>query len=209
MLYMKVLLINGSPHQNGCVFTALSEISETLAAENVQSEIFWIGNQPLRGCIGCFQCRAEGANGCVFADDVYNNLVEKLQQADGVIVGAPVYYAGPPGQLCCLLDRVCFSAAKYLKHKPAACVVNCRRGGASSAFDRINKYFTILQMPVVSSQYWNSTHGFTPEDVKKDLEGLQTMRTLARNMAHLLQSKAASALPLPEQEEPVTTNFIS
>ena len=209
MLYMKVLLINGSPHQNGCVFTALSEISETLAAENVQSEIFWIGNQPLRGCIGCFQCRAEGANGCVFADDVYNNLVEKLQQADGVIVGAPVYYAGPPGQLCCLLDRVCFSAAKYLKHKPAACVVNCRRGGASSAFDRLNKYFTILQMPVVSSQYWNSTHGFTPEDVKKDLEGLQTMRTLARNMAHLLQSKAASALPLPEQEEPVMTNFIS
>ena len=209
MLYMKVLLINGSPHQNGCVFTALSEISETLAAENVQSEIFWIGNQPLRGCIGCFQCRAEGANGCVFADDVYNNLVEKLQQADGVIVGAPVYYAGPPGQLCCLLDRVCFSAAKYLKHKPAACVVNCRRGGASSAFDRLNKYFTILQMPVGSSQYWNSTHGFTPEDVKKDLEGLQTMRTLARNMAHLLQSKAASALPPPEQEEPVMTNFIS
>ena len=209
MLYMKVLLINGSPHQNGCVFTALSEISETLAAENVQSEIFWIGNQPLRGCIGCFQCRAEGANGCVFADDVYNNLVEKLQQTDGIIVGAPVYYAGPPGQLCCLLDRVCFSAARYLKHKPAACVVNCRRGGASSAFDRLNKYFTILQMPVVSSQYWNSTHGFTPEDVKKDLEGLQTMRTLARNMAHLLQSKAASALPLPGQEEPVMTNFIS
>ena len=206
---MNVLLINGSPHADGCVFTALSEISATLAAENVQSEIFWIGNQPLRGCIGCFQCRADGANGCVFTDDIYNNLTDKLKTADGIIVGSPVYYAGPPGQLCSLLDRVCFSAGKYLKHKPAACVVNCRRGGASSTFDRLNKYFTILQMPVVSSQYWNSTHGFTPDDVKKDLEGLQTMRTLARNMAYLLKNTQKAALPLPETETPIMTNFIS
>lgn len=206
---MNVLLINGSPHQNGCVFTALSEISSTLAAENVQSEIFWIGNQPVRGCIGCCQCRADGANGCLFADALYKELVEKLQNSDAVIIGSPVYYAGPPGQLCAILDRVFFSAAKFLKHKPAACVVNCRRGGASSTFDRLNKYFTISQMPVVSSQYWNSTHGFTPEDVKKDLEGLQTMRTLARNMAHLLKSNAAASLDLPGQEAPVATNFIS
>ena len=206
---MNVLLINGSPHPDGCVFTALTEISTTLAHENIQSEIFWIGNQPLRGCIGCFQCRADDADGCVFTDDIYNNLINKLKTADGIIIGSPVYYAGPPGQLCCILDRVCFSAAKYLKHKPAAAVVNCRRGGASSTFDRLNKYFTILQMPVVSSQYWNSTHGFTPDDVKKDLEGLQTMRTLARNMAYLLKSNCKAALPLPEAEEPVMTNFIS
>ena len=207
--FMKVLLINGSPHPDGCVFTALSEIAATLKTEYVDSEIFWIGNQPLRGCIGCFQCRAEGADGCVFTDDIYCKLVKKLQSSDAVIIGSPVYYAGPPGQLCSLLDRVCFSAGKYLKHKPAACVVNCRRGGASSTFDRLNKYFTILQMPVVSSQYWNSTHGFTPEDVKRDLEGLQTMRTLARNMAHLLKSNAIADLPLPEKEDPVMTNFIS
>ena len=205
---MKVLLINGSPHKDGCVFTALSEIAGTLAQESIDSEIFWIGNKPVQGCIACWQCRNENAQGCVFKDELYNALVEQMQSADAVIIGAPVYYAGPPGALCAILDRVCFSAAKWFKHKPAACVVNCRRGGASSTFDRLNKYFTILQMPVVSSQYWNSTHGFTPEDVRKDLEGLQTMRTLARNMAHLLKSYQKADLPLAAPEEPVMTNFI-
>ena len=205
---MKVLLLNGSPHQNGCVFTALSEIAVTLEKENVASEIFWIGNKPIQGCIACWKCREENADGCVFKDELYLDLAEKMRSADALIVGAPVYYAGPPGSLCSILDRVCFSAAKYFRHKPAACVVNCRRGGASSTFDRLNKYFTILQMPVVSSQYWNSTHGFTPEDVKQDLEGLQTMRTLARNMAHLLKCCEKSQLPLPEAEAPVMTNFI-
>ena len=205
---MKVLLVNGSPHKEGCVYTALDEIAQTLAADGVESEIFWIGNKPVQGCAACFKCREEGADGCVFKDELYLNFVEKMQTADGVIIGSPVYYAGPAGALCAILDRVCFSAAKYFRTKPAACVVNCRRGGASAAFDRLNKYFTILQMPVVSSQYWNSTHGFTVEDVKQDLEGLQTMRTLARNMAYLLKCKAQANLSVPQAEEPVMTNFI-
>ena len=132
-----------------------------------------------------------------------------MKESDAIIIGAPVYYAAPPGSLCAILDRVCFSAGEYFKRKPAACVVNCRRGGASAAFDRLNKYFTILEMPVISSQYWNSTHGFTPDEVRKDSEGLQTMRTLARNMAHYLKSMEKSALPLPMQEERISTNFIS
>ena len=206
---MKILMLNGSPNKGGNTAHALGVMEEIFRAEGAEVEIVQVGSSAVRGCIGCFKCREDGANGCIFADDLYNALLEKLQHANGIIVGSPVYYAGPPGQLCSILDRVCFSAAKYLKHKPGACVVNCRRGGASSTFDRLNKYFTILQMPVVSSQYWNSTHGFTPEDVKKDLEGLQTMRTLARNMAHLLKSNAAAALAMPEQEVPVMTNFIS
>ena len=205
---MKVLLVNGSPHANGCVFTSLSEIAVTLNEEGIENEIFWIGNKAVQGCIACFECR-NGHCHCVFQDELYKNFIEKLKKADAVIIGAPVYYAGPPGSLCAILDRVCFSASEVLKRKPAACVVNCRRGGASAAFDRINKYFTILEMPVISSQYWNSTHGFTPDEVRKDLEGLQTMRTLARNMAYHLKSIEQSALPLPIQEERVSTNFIS
>lgn len=204
---MKVLLVNGSPHADGCVFTSLSEIAAALKTEGVESEIFWIGNRAVQGCIACFECR-NGNGSCIFQDELYRNLTLKLKESDGIIIGAPVYYAGPPGSLCAILDRVCFSASELLKQKPAACVVNCRRGGASAAFDRLNKYFTILEMPVISSQYWNSTHGFTPEDVRKDLEGLQTMRTLARNMAYYLKSIKQAALPLPVQEERVSTNFI-
>ena len=205
---MKVLLVNGSPHAYGCVYTSLSEIAETLKTEGVDSEIFWIGNRAVQGCIACFECR-NGHEHCVFQDDLYLNFTSKMKEADAIIIGAPVYYAGPPGSLCAILDRVCFSAGEYFKHKPAASVVNCRRGGASAAFDRLNKYFTILEMPVISSQYWNSTHGFTPDEVRKDPEGLQTMRTLARNMAHYLKSMEKSALPLPMQEERISTNFIS
>jgi multimeric flavodoxin WrbA len=155
------------------------------------------------------QCRKEGASGCIFKDELYNNFVEKMQTADGVIIGSPVYYAGPAGSLCAILDRVCFSAAKYFRHKPAACMVNCRRGGASAAFDRLNKYFSLLQMPIATSSYWNSTHGTNPQEVVRDLEGMQVIRTLARNMAYLLKSKAESGVQLPEQEEKVSTNFIS
>ncbi len=205
---MKVLLVNGSPHAYGCVYTSLTEIAETLKTEDVDSEIFWIGNRAVQGCIACFECR-NGHEHCVFQDDLYLNFTSKMKEADAIIIGAPVYYAGPPGSLCAILDRVCFSAGEYFKRKPAACVVNCRRGGASAAFDRLNKYFTILEMPVISSQYWNSTHGFTPDEVRKDSEGLQTMRTLARNMAHYLKSMEKSALPLPMQEERISTNFIS
>lgn len=206
---MKVLLVNGSPHANGAVFTALTEVAQALKKNEVDSEIFWIGNGPVQGCIGCWKCKKEGEAGCVFKDKLYTEFVEKIKFADALIVGSPVYYAGPTGSLCAILDRVCFSATDYFLHKPAACVVNCRRGGASAAFDRLNKYFTILQMPVVSSQYWNSTHGFTPDDVRQDLEGLQTMRTLANNMAHLLKSNQKANLSPCEQEPWIRTNFIS
>ena len=132
-----------------------------------------------------------------------------MKACDGLVIGAPVYYAGPPGSLCAILDRVFFSATDLFRRKPAACVVNCRRGGASAAFDRLNKYFTICEMPVVSSQYWNSTHGFTPDEVRQDLEGMQTMRTLGRNMAHLLKCREKAGIPFPPAEPWVATNFIS
>ncbi len=204
---MKVLLLNGSPHEKGCVFTALSEVARTLAECEIESEFFWIGNQPVSGCVACGYCRQEGNDGCAFKGAIYTALVEKVKECDALIVGSPVYYAGPNGTLCALLDRLFYSAGKYLAQKPAACVVNCRRGGASATFDRLNKYFTINQMPVVSSQYWNSTHGFTPEDVKRDIEGMQTMRTLARNMAYLLKSAQKSGEPLPEREPWTPTHF--
>lgn len=190
------------------MFTALSEIAETLKKEAIESEIFHIGTKPIQGCAACFACHKEGAEGCVFRDELYLGFVERIKKCDAIVIGAPVYYAGPPGALCAILDRVFFSASRYLVHKPAACVVNCRRGGASAAFDRLNKYFTILQMPVVSSQYWNSTHGHNPNEIVQDLEGMQTMRTLARNMAHMLKSAERSGIPVPENEDIVLTNFI-
>mgnify|MGYP005891792795 FL=1 len=206
---MKVLLVNGSPHRDGCTFTSLSEVAGALNKNGVESEIFWIGNRAVQGCIGCWKCHEEGADGCVFREKLYTDFVTKMKESDALIIGAPVYYAGPPGALCAILDRVFFSASEYFQYKPAACVVNCRRGGASATFDRLNKYFTILQMPVVSSQYWNSTHGLTPDEVRRDLEGLQTMRTLGNNMAYLLKSMAQSNLPRPPQEPWIATNFIS
>jgi multimeric flavodoxin WrbA len=203
---MKVLLINGSPHKEGCVFTALSEVAGELNKDGIDTEIFHIGTEPVRGCIACRQCMKLGK--CVF-DDVANEIGELMLAADGVIIGSPVYYAGANGALCALLDRAFFSAAKGgFAGKPAAAVVSCRRGGAGSAFDRLNKYFTINGMPVVSSQYWNAVHGSNPEQVRQDLEGLQIMRTLGRNMAWLLRSIEAGALPLPEREPQLFTNFI-
>ena len=204
---MKVLLVNGSPHEKGCVFTALSEIAGTLKAEGVDSAILQVGSKPVQGCAACFGCR-NGHDGCVFQDELYRSFVEELKKCDGIIIGSPVYYAGPSGTLCALLDRIFFSCSALLSRKPAACVVNCRRGGASAAFDRLNKYFTLLQMPVISSQYWNSTHGTTPDEVRKDLEGMQTMRVLARNMAHYLKTRETAPLPFPEMEERAATNFI-
>ena len=203
---MKVLLLNGSPHENGCIFTSLSEISATLQAEGIESEILWIGTKPVQGCTACGKCKS--GSGCVFKDELYSAFTEKMQSSDAIIIGSPVYYAGAPGSLCAILDRTFYSAAGLFRHKPAACVVNCRRGGASSTFDRLNKYFTLLQMPIVSSQYWNSTHGSKPEDVKQDLEGLQTMRTLARNMAYMLKTMKDSTVPRPEPEPHVVTSFI-
>ena len=204
---MNVLLINGSPNKEGCTFTALSEVAAQLQKNGVDSHILQLGKKAVQGCVACYTCRQEPGR-CVFKDDLYNEALEQVQKADGIIVGSPVYYAGPNGSLCALLDRLFFSGAKHLTGKPAAAVVSCRRGGATATFDRLNKYFTISQMPVVTSQYWNMVHGMTPEDVRQDLEGLQTMRTLANNMAWMLKTVQASPLPAPEREEWVRTNFI-
>jgi len=205
---MKVLLINGSPRKEGCTFTALTEVAGALVKNGIESEMFHIGTKPMQGCIACMKCH-NGLGRCVFHDEVYDALLPELDACDGIVVGSPVYYAGPNGSLCALLDRLFFSLSGKLIGKPAAAVVSCRRGGASATFDRLNKYFTINQMPVVASQYWNSVHGHTPDEVRKDAEGLQTMRTLGNNMAWLLKSIAEGKISRPEQEARVVTNFIS
>lgn len=205
---MKVLLINGSPHDKGCTFTALSEVAGALKNNGVASSLFHIGTKPIYGCTACGGCRTTGK--CVFTDDGVNQCAALAKEYDAFIVGSPVYYAGPNGALCAFLDRMFYSAGPtgIFAHKPAACVLSCRRGGASAAFDRLNKYFTISQMPVVSSQYWNAVHGKTPQEVKQDLEGLQIMRTLGNNMAWLLKSIKNGNTPVPEGEERISTNFI-
>ena len=207
---MKVLLINGSPNEKGCTFTALSEAAETLNKEGIETEIFWIGKKAIQCCIACCKCFELGR--CVFDNDGVNKIASRLDEFDGFIFGSPVYYAAPAGGICAFLDRLFFSCNKSkLFNKPGACVVSCRRGGASAAFDRLNKYFTISNMPIVSSQYWNQVHGFTPDDVRQDLEGMQTMRTLGKNMAWLLKSIEAgrkAGIKAPELEEIQFTNFI-
>lgn len=204
---MKVLLINGSARPNGCTFTALSEVANTLKSENIETRIFHIGNREIHGCIACGKC--VDTKKCIFTDDRVNECIDLARDADGIVVGSPVYYAGPNGVLCSFLDRMFFLKHGLYAYKPAAAVVSCRRGGASATFDRLNKYFTISSMPVVSSQYWNSVHGNTPDEVRQDLEGLQVMRTLGRNMAWLLKSIKIAGLPLPiSNEPPARTNFI-
>lgn len=204
---MKVLLINGSPNAKGCTYTALCEVAKELEKENIETEIFQVGNKAVRGCIGCGKC---SNNKCVFDDDTLNAGLEKAKDCDGFIFGSPVHYAAASGALTSFLDRA-FCAGNFWAYKPGAAVVSCRRGGAASTFDQINKYFTIANMPVVSSQYWNMVHGNNPEEVKQDLEGMQTMRTLGKNMAWLLKSIEAgkkSGIKLPEKEAFVRTNFI-
>jgi len=181
------------------------EVAFALEASDIKTELFHIGKEPQRGCIGCMKCRE--IKKCVFDDDLCNELAERIKAADGVVVGSPVYFSGPNGALCALLDRVFYSNRDDFKHKPAACVVSCRRGGASAAFDRLNKYFTISQMHVVSSQYWNAVHGFTPDDVRRDLEGLQVMRTLGYNMAWLLKCIKSGCPPPEPEKERFRTNF--
>ena len=206
---MKVLLLNGSPHAKGCTFTALSEVAKELETQGIQTEILQIGTQPVRGCIGCRRCRTTGH--CIFDDDIVNLVIDKAAEADGFIVGSPVYYASANGALIALLDRIFYAGSKNFVYKPAAAVVSARRAGTTASFDELNKYFTISQMPVVSSQYWNMVHGNTPDEVRQDLEGLQIMRTLGRNMAWLLRCIEAGKkanVSLPEAEPRVATNFI-
>lgn len=204
----KVLLINGSPNEYGCTYTALKEIADTLAGDGIDWEILYFGKKPMAGCIACGKCSVSGR--CVF-DDKVNEVLEKLDEYDGIVVGSPVYYAGPSGQLCAFLDRLFYCSKGRMAGKLAASVVSCRRGGASAAFDRLNKYFGISNMHIVGSQYWNQVHGFTPDDVKKDKEGLQTMRTLARNMAWLLKNMEAgrtAGVDFPQYEKRISTHFI-
>ncbi len=205
---MKVLLINGSPHQHGCTYTALSEIATSLNTENIETEIFWVGNKPISGCLGCKGCSKSGK--CII-DDSVNTFLEKAREADGFIFGSPVHYAGASGMITSFMDRAFYHKAGLYQGKPAAAIASCRRGGASATFDQLNKYFTICSMPVVSSQYWNMVHGNTPDEVKQDLEGLQTMHTLGRNMAWILKCIEAgkcSGIDFPTHEEKIATNFI-
>ncbi|MDR3210178.1 MAG: flavodoxin family protein [Oscillospiraceae bacterium] len=203
---MKVFLLNGSPHPEGCTFTALSEVAAVLSRNGAETEIYQLGTSPVRGCVACHRCHSIGK--CAFGDDAANEIIEKIKAADGVVLGSPVYYAGPNGALCAVLDRVFFAAARDFAYKPGAAVVSCRRGGASASFDRLNKYFTISHMPVVPSQYWNAVHGATPDDVRRDKEGLQIMRALGANMAWLLKSIAAGEGPIRLDERREMTSFI-
>ena len=205
---MKVLLLNGSPHPKGCTYTALMEIAKTLEKHNIAWEPVQIGSQVVPGCLGCGKCK--GGNPCII-DDGVNALAARLEEFSGMVIGSPIYYAGPSGQCTAFLDRLFYSASSKLKGKPGAAIVSCRRGGASAGYDRLNKYFGISSMPIVTSQYWNQVHGNTPEEVLKDEEGMQTMRTLGENMAWLLKCIAAgkaAGVPDPEDEPKVRTNFI-
>ncbi len=205
---MKVILINGSPREKGCTYTALSEIESTLIKNGIETEIFQLGNKPIQGCIGCGSCKKTGQ---CFNTDKVAEFLEKAESANGFIFGSPVHYAAASGSLTSFMDRAFYSGGNKLEGKPAAAIVSCRRGGASSTFDQLNKYFTINCMPIVASQYWNQVHGNTPEEVKQDEEGLQTMRTLANNMAWLLKCIEAGkekGITFPERETVIRTNFI-
>lgn len=210
---MKVLLVNGSPHREGCTYTALCEVAGALNKEGIETEIFWIGNKPIGGCIACKRCRETGK--CVF-DDVVNQFREKAYDADGFVFGSPVHYAAASGNMTAFMDRLFYSALgkngnKAFYMKPAAAVISARRAGTSAAFDQLNKYFTIQEMPVVSSRYWNMVHGTNAKQVRQDAEGLYTMRVLGRNMTYMLKCQEAArkaGILLPKREEPVFTNFI-
>ena len=209
---MKVLLINGSANKNGCTNRALQEVAKTLKEEGIDSEIFQIGAKPIKDCIGCMQCaKTLKNNTCVFNDDVVNEVIAKAKDCDGFVFGTPVYYAHPSGRILSLLDRVFYAGSRVFRHKPAFAVASARRAGTTASLDVLNKYFTIAQMPVVSSSYWNMVHGNAPEQVEQDLEGLQTMRNGARNLAWLIKCIDAgkkNGIDIPQNESGVRTNFI-
>ncbi len=204
---MNVILINGSPRANGCTYTGLSIIKEQLAENGIDSTIYQVGNKPVIGCTACLACKKTGK--CIHNDDLVNTVAEAMKDADGIIIGSAVHYASATGAVTSFLDRLFYSIPKeYLRLKFGACIVSCRRGGASATFDQLNKYFTISQMPVVSSSYWNQIHGNTPEEVYKDEEGVRTLRTLANNMAYLIKCKHASNIQMPQPLTGPMTNFI-
>lgn len=210
---MKVLLFNGSPHNQGCTFTALTEIANTLNEEGVESEIFHVGNDAIKSCMACRACANLGK--CVVNDRV-NEFVELMGKCDGLIIGSPVHYASSSGATVAFLDRAFFSASMsgrrdIFEHKPGSSIASARRAGTTATLDQLNKYFTISQMPIISGRYWNMVHGSTPDEVHQDLEGMQNMRILARNMAwHLKCQQAAkeAGVEMPKKEETIWTNFI-
>ena len=206
---MKVLLVNGSPSANGNTARALKEVADTLAAEDVESEVFWIGNKPVRGCVACGQCRTKGNDRCVFDDDIANSIIERLESADGIVIGSPTYYGQPNGAFLAVWQRVCFAGSAHVKAKPAASVAVCRRGGSTAVYQCMNMPFEMLNCPVVTSQYWNVVFGRGEGECEKDTEGMQTMRTLGRNMAWLLKNlKRGDSIPRPADEPWQPMHFI-
>lgn len=207
---MKVLMINGSCNEQGCTYTALSEVAKVLNNEGIETEIIQLGKAAYRDCIGCGACRKLN-NRCVFNDDIINQIIEKAEKADGFVFGSPVYYAHPSARLQAVLDRVFYAGSSVFAFKPGAAVVSARRAGTTASLDVINKYFTISKMPVVSSSYWNNVHGISAEQVSEDTEGLQTMRNIGHNMAWMLKciEKAKNdGIELPRGESGERTNFI-
>ncbi len=206
---MKVLLFNGSPNVNGCTFTALSEIARALNEEGIQTEILQIGNKPIQDCIGCNGCKNKGQ--CVFSNDCINEWIEKAKSADGFVFGTPVYYAHPSGRILSAMDRLFYAGGNAFAHKPAAVIASARRAGTTASLDVMSKYLGISEMPIISSTYWNMVHGSTPEQVKQDLEGMQTMRNIATNMAWILKCIEVgkkSGVTIPQTHKSVWTNFI-
>lgn len=207
---MKVLLVNGSSNLKGCTYTALSEVAGVLEQNGIETEFVQLGNGPIRDCIGCGACRNNGGV-CAFNEDNVNAFIQKAKEADGFVFGSPVYYAHPSGRLLSFMDRAFFAGKKNFAYKPAAAVVSARRAGTTGSVDVITKHFTVSNMPVVSSNYWNMVHGSKPEDVRQDLEGMQTMRNLGLNMAWMLKCIEAgkkAGISLPTAEEKIWTNFI-
>ena len=205
---MKILLVNGSPHEKGCTYTALKEVADTLDNQQIETEIMWLGTKPIAGCMGCGSCLKTGK--CCINDKV-NEFLEKVPLTDGFVFGSPVHFAAISGMLSSFLDRAFYGRRQLFSNKLGAGVVSCRRGGATASFDEINKYFGMNNMPIITSQYWNMVHGTNPEEVKRDEEGMQTMRTLANNMAWLLQCIEAGrkiGVNVPENEKVIATNFI-
>ncbi len=207
---MKVLLVNGSSNEKGCTYTALSKVAQSLNEENIETEILFLGNKPIADCTGCKTCFKEEHKGkCVF-DDIANEIIEKAKKSDGFVFGTPVYYAHPTGKILSVLDRAFYAGKSAFQFKPGASISSARRAGTTASFDVLNKYFTISQMPIVSSNYWNNVHGNTPEEVKQDLEGMQVMNNLGKNMAWMLKCIEAGKKEniIPPENKVVRTNFI-
>jgi len=206
---MKALLVNGSPRANGNTARALREIADTLAAEGLETEIAWIGNKPVRGCVACGKCRANANGRCAFDDDVANRIIEKLESADAIVIGSPTYYGQPNGALLAVWQRICFAGGAHVKAKPAASVAVCRRGGSTAAFQCMNMPFEMLNCPVIGSQYWNVAFGRAEGECEQDAEGMQTLRTLARNMAWVVKNlRRPDAVPRPADEPWQPMSFI-